>query len=121
MLRLTRKEPGSISDQAAERFDSLRLVRAAGLDRYRAADARGEEHDREDVARVCCAPVKSERNAAPEPGGEHDDTRGELRMHTQTAGYIDLTRLHSMNDRTPQRPVVARCADPPLQVKCLPA
>jgi hypothetical protein len=42
-------------------------------------------------------------------------------MHTQTAGYIDLTRLHSVNDRTPQRPVVARCADPPLQVKCLPA
>ena len=57
----------AIFDQAAERLEGLRLVGAAGLDRYRAADARGEEHDGEDVPRVCRAPVESERDATPEP------------------------------------------------------
>jgi hypothetical protein len=90
-------------DQARQRVEGLLLVRAASLDQYRAADARGEEHDGENVPRVCRAPLESERDATAEPRGEVDDLRGEPRMEAEAVGYVDVTCLHAVNDRTHQR------------------
>src|SRR3989442_3272648 len=107
------RELGSmIADQSAERVDGFRLVGTAGLDHYRAADARGEQHHGEDIACVCLAPLESERDARREPGGEVDDLRGEPRMETEAAGYVDLTRLHGAHG--------CALSGRLLQVKCTP-